>query len=236
MYQINPNVQCQVRFVGNEKTPVIILDQVLTTLEPVIEYAVKQANFKSEQQTYYPGIRAALDENYQKIILPFVQAIINQHFTLTDQAQVKLDAGYYSLICRAESMLTPEQCIPHFDSKQSNYFAVTHYLNPGDFCGTAFYRHKQTGIEKVTEQNVKPYFNALNQHIVNNGMPEQKYISQSNELFELIEKVSYQANRMLIYPGALLHSAFIDDVSKNVIIDPKKGRLTANLFIDCAGS
>ncbi|WAJ72076.1 DUF6445 family protein [Catenovulum adriaticum] len=232
MYAINPNFRCQVRLVGIEKTPVIILDQVLTSLEPAINYAVSQAKFKSEQQTYYPGMRATIDQAYQDLIVPFIHSIITEYFTVPQPHKIALDAGYYSLICRAESMLKPEQCIPHFDSKTANYFAITHYLNPGDFSGTAFYRHRQTQTETVTEQNVKLYFDSLNQYVANQGMLQQKYFSKSDEIFELIELVPYQANRMLIYPGALLHSAFVDDVSKNVIIDPKKGRLTANLFIE----
>lgn len=232
MYSINPNFQCQVRLVGLEKTPVIILDQVLTSLEPAIEYAVSQAKFKSEQQTFYPGMRATIDQAYQDLIVPFIHTIIAEHFSVPQPNNIALDAGYYSLICRAESMLQPEQCIPHFDAKIPNYFAVTHYLNQGDFSGTAFYRHRQTATETVTEQNVRPYFDALNQYVTSQGMLQQRYFSESNEVFELIEHVPYQANRMLIYPGALLHSAFIDDVGKNVIIDPKKGRLTANLFVE----
>ncbi len=60
-------------------------------------------------------------------------------------------------------------------------------------------------------------------------MPAQKYNDTSDEHFELIAEVEHRPNRLVAYPGNLLHSGLIrPDV--DITPDPATGRLTANLF------
>ena len=65
-----------------------------------------------------------------------------------------------------------------------------------------------------------------------NGAPKQHYFTHSTNHFELIHKVDYKPNRLVIYPATILHSAFIDDPKRDVCSNPKIGRLSANFFID----
>ena len=50
--------------------------------------------------------------------------------------------------------LQPVQRAPHFDSPDQNLFALLHYLRVPRGSGTAFYRHRSTGIERLTDANV----------------------------------------------------------------------------------
>ena len=49
-------------------------------------------------------------------------------------------------------------------------------------------------------------------------------------IIELIGEVEYRPNRMVIYPGNLLHSGLIQP-DRDINDDPASGRLTANLFL-----
>ena len=63
------------------------------------------------------------------------------------------------------------------------------------------------------------------------GLPDAGYIQASTDHYELIEEIEYQQNRLIVYPGNLLHSGLIQ-AGRDVSWDPSVGRLTANLFID----
>jgi hypothetical protein len=121
--------------------------------------------------------------------------------------------------------------MPHFDSTKPHYFAVMHYLNPGPFGGTSFYRHRPTQFENITASRQDRFIHAAQVYLASHGgKPPRKYVNGSDGHFELLESVPYQQNRLLIYPGTQLHSGNIDP-SRDIDSDPRTGRLTANLFI-----
>jgi hypothetical protein len=109
---------------------------------------------------------------------------------------------------------------------------MLHYLNEGDFGGTGFYRHRPTGFENITAVRKSAYLESAQQYINKQGNPEQQYFTKSTAHYELIHKVEYKPNRLVIYPATILHSAFIDDPERDVSKNPKTGRLSANFFID----
>ena len=56
------------------------------------------------------------------------------------------------------------------------------------------------------------------------------YIVGSDEFFEQVAAVEAVPDRLLIYQGGLLHSGIIPP-EMSFSADPRRGRLTANLFI-----
>ena len=160
--------------------------------------------------------------------------MITNFYKIPNTLQLTTDAAVFSLITLDEDSLTLNQSIPHFDSTNINHFAVMHYLNDGDFNGTGFYRHKPTGFENITpdrlellDKSVVNFFNTV-------AFPFQAYFNVSDNHFELIGGVDYKPNRLVIYPGTLLHSALVDP-KKDVIDNVKTGRLTANVFVNFDG-
>ena len=122
--------------------------------------------------------------------------------------------------------------MPHFDSNNPHYLAAMHYLNPGDFGGTSFYRHRPTGYENITASRRENFIHSAQEHLATiGGRPPQRYVDGSDEHFERLKSLPYRQNRLLVYPGTLLHSGNIDP-SRDISDDPRTGRLTANLFID----
>jgi len=75
------------------------------------------------------------------------------------------------------------------------------------------------------------FFESSRAFMEEHGPPPQKYIDGSNNHYELYERIEYKPNRLVVYPGSLLHSGLVDpaiDINPN----PRTGRLTANIFVD----
>jgi hypothetical protein len=137
----------------------------------------------------------------------------------------------YSLIATPEDELSLAQCVPHFDSNSAWYLAVLHYLNPGDFCSTGLFRHRPTGFEKITEDRLGNFLASSRAYTDEHGEPPQSYINESAGQFELYEEIAYKPNRLVVYPGNLLHSGLVNP-AVDINPDPRSGRLTANIFVD----
>ena len=218
--------------VGSEKTPVYVLDDLLVDLHPTIHEACTSARFRPEDKTKYPGVRAELPDVYAQTIFSFVVKMLQDLDKLPAGLRPTLKAGYFSLVSRTVEQLSPLQCMPHFDSNNPHYLAAMHYLNPGDFGGTSFYRHRPTGFENITAPRRDHFIQSAQQHLATiGGRPPQRYINGSDDHFELLKALPYRQNRLLVYPGTLLHSGNIDPL-RDISDDPRTGRLTANLFID----
>ena len=110
-----------------------------------------------------------------------------------------IPAGYFSLVTVAPESLTAEQCLPHFDSPKSSYFAVMQYINDDNFGGTSFYQHRQTGYENIGTGRQARYLKVLQSEAPSNA--GKGYIIDSDACFERIGGVSYRPNRLVIYEG-----------------------------------
>ena len=138
-------------------------------------------------------------------------------------------AASFSMVTTQPSELSRPQRAPHFDSPDPRYYALLHYLRVPEESGTAFYRQRSTGIERVTEANIGQFITTAEREAAllpsNSG-----YISGSDQFFEEIGAVEAVPDRLIIYQGGLLHSGIIPD-AMSFSSDPRSGRLTANLFV-----
>ncbi len=96
---------------------------------------------------------------------------------------------------------------------------------------TGFFRHRPTGFEKILEHCYSSFVFAAKTFVKNNGEPPMKYINGSDAHYELMDSVAYKPNRLVAYPGTLLHSGMVQ-ADVDIGADPVTGRLTANLFFD----
>ncbi|XPF93979.1 DUF6445 family protein [Colwellia sp. RE-S-Sl-9] len=231
MIKLNHKMKISTKLIGHQKTEIVIIDDVLEDINPLINYALNTATFDDESKSFYPGRRANLPEFYLQLINQLIEQVQQKTSLLSNLNRHTIERSAYSILTRNEKELIPEQCIPHYDNLKPNYIAFTHYLNAGEFGGTAFYRNKLTNIERVSEENISEYINSMNDFINKNGLFEQKYFSHSSELFELIDIIPYRQNRLVIYPGTHFHSPFLDNLKTNIIDNIETGRLTANIFI-----
>lgn len=234
MYSLNPELSQQAFRIGNEQTPVFIVDDFMQDYSGAIEEAIQSpyAADKESVGAYYPGMRAPVGSEYGMSLLKYTQAIFYKIFSVPNQLTLFPQNGSYSLITKQEQDMDALQCLPHFDNSKTFSFAMLHYLNEGDFGGTGFYRHKPTGYENITAGRQSDYLQSAQKYMASHGAPEKRYFTESTEHYELIHKVDYKPNRLVIYPATILHSAFINDPQRDVCTNPRTGRLSANFFIE----
>lgn len=227
--RLNDKLTPQVLSVGREATPVIVIDKLLTSVQPLTDIACHWSRFVEEQQSGYPGRRAVLPAEFSRVLLQALEPLIRTTYGIDENIPLRCQRQLFSLVTRSESDLAVLQRVPHFDTRQPLCFALMVYLNPGNFGGTGFFRHRPTGYERITDDRFPGFAHSVQKFFQLQGPPPPRYCTASDEHFELIESVSYQSNRLLIYPGNLLHSGLIEP-GRDANADPASGRLTANVF------
>ena len=228
--KINPNANIDIQYIGDEATPVVIIDDVLTDCSRVIDTAISNTNFAMINTTLYPGVRAILPKEYVMQVLRALAAPMSKVYAVSKDKHLKVLGAYYSLVSIPPSELHQLQKKPHFDSSDPQYFAMVHYLNPKSHGGTGFFRHKPTGYEQISKARKDNYLKLLQQNAHSNTHVHSGYMKQSNSDYELIYAVDYKPNRLVFYPGSILHSGLINEET-DIGADPAHGRLTANMFI-----
>ncbi|MEW6998490.1 DUF6445 family protein [Colwelliaceae bacterium BS250] len=228
---INPNFIPVIKRVGKEQTAVIVIDDFALNLNDILDDAQHNQTFTKDDNSYYPGVRATLPKDYVNQVLRGVYEGLYKVYGIPRSAKLIPQFNYYSLICQAEQELSLLQRIPHFDTTGAFYFAILHYLNPGPHGGTGLFRHTVTDFERINNDRADHYFKSNEQYMSQYGEPEAKYHIASSDTFELYEEIAYKPNRLVIYPGNLLHSTIVD-LNKDIDANPKTGRLTANMFVE----
>jgi hypothetical protein len=223
--------------VGISNSPIVIIDDFTGDSEDVARLADELAPFPPMERNYYPGLRRVITpvdgkaNSYVVAACERAAPFIGGAFDVT---RFDLDEASFSLVTLKPHELQPVQKAPHFDSPDQNVFALLHYLRVPPQSGTAFYRHRATGIERITAANLDHYVAAAKreQEII---ASRPGYFSGSDQFYEEIGRVGAVADRVLIYHGSLLHSGIIP-AGMNFNADPKKGRLTANFFLRALSS
>lgn len=217
---------------GESQSPVVVIDDFSGRADDIAALAEALAPFPYIEGNYYPGVRRIISSE---------DADANTYVerTCNDAAQFIAGAfdveGFdlleasFSMVTMRPSELRPPQRAPHFDSTDQKYFALLHYLRVPAQSGTAFYRQRSTGIERVTDENLDSFVGAARSEAATLRL-DSGYIQGSDEHFEQIGAIEAVPDRMIIYQGSLLHSGIIPR-RMNFSADPRDGRLTANIFV-----
>jgi hypothetical protein len=218
--------------VGTSQSPVVVIDEFSGDAEAVGRLADELAPFPAIKGNYYPGLRRAignLDGSAYSYVLatceraaPFIGGAFNV-------GSFDLDEASFSLVTLKPHELHPVQKAPHFDSPDQDIYALLHYLRVPPGSGTAFYRHRATGIERITNENL-PHFLAAATREMQTVAARPGYIHGSDQFYEQIGSVEGVPDRLILYHGSLLHSGIIPE-GMSFSADPKEGRLTANFFL-----
>jgi hypothetical protein len=224
-------VKPQLQRVGTSQSPVVIIDEFSGDVEEVARLADSLAPFPPSKN-YYPGVRRMISEPdkqaYSYVLKTCDRAapFIGGAFDVQD---FRLSEASFSVVTTPPNELHATQRVPHFDSSDQNVFALLHYLRVPGGTGTAFYRHRSTGVERVTWDN-REHFVAASGAELETRPPDFGYVNRSDQFFEQIAKVDARPDRLIIYHGSLLHCGIIP-AGMRLSGDPREGRLTANLFV-----
>jgi hypothetical protein len=217
--------------VGQESTRVLIVDDLPADVSSIYDYARNRCKFSQESDTYYPGVRAPLPGAYSSTLRSIADGCIRNHYVIPREMEAASFAELFSIVTTPEEKLATLQRIPHVDRHEQHVYAVMHYLSPGQFGGTGFFRHKPTGFERVGKERREDYLAAVKAFIDKHGEPPAAYIRDTTHQYELIGSVEYRPNRLVIYPGNLLHSGLINPAT-DIYRGKGLARLTGNILLN----
>jgi hypothetical protein len=229
--QVNPDASLDVFAVGEERTLVVVIDDFALDTAEIIAHARNEAEFNDDQRSAYPGIRAPMTRSHVGAQLDAIYPLLRKVYSVPEDMAMRPINTSLSLIATPENKLKLHQRVPHFDSNRPYYFALTHYLNDGDFGGTGLYRHRPTGFENLVGARLDQYIEARDAFLAEHGEPPQRYFGASDAHYELYDRIEYKPNRLIAYPGYLLHSGLVEP-ERDINPDPRTGRLTSNVFVD----
>jgi len=178
----------------------------------------------------YPGIRAPAPAAYAEALRELAEPLIQINFGVPEDLPIRSSVDSFSLTTTPPVQLGPLQRTPHFDASTPHHMAVLLYLCDERHGGTGFYRHRATGIQRLTAENREPFLDRYFEEI-NRQPPPLRYFAEGNEQFEFLGMIPARFNRLVVYPGSLLHTACIHP-SLSISSDPRRGRLTVNTFYD----
>ncbi|MEL6661432.1 MAG: DUF6445 family protein [Pseudomonadota bacterium] len=210
--------------VGTEAEPLVIIDDFAEEPEALFETACAQAY--SPRGVHYPGVRAQADPAYLGARMDLLKEVLTDVFDMPRGAALVECA--FSLVTTPRDALTPIQRIPHFDSTDPGRLALLHYLCDERGGGTAFYRHRASGFETISQDRHSAYGAALQKEV--DALPDSGYVDGDTDLFEETGRVAARFNRMVIYRGYRLHSGVIP-TGLPLSSEPREGRLTVNTFL-----
>lgn len=225
---LHPDIRIQKLTIGQEKAPLIVIDNFVSDPERLIRRAANRPY--ADPPSYFPGIRYGAPLAYQHLFESRLKDMLLDYFQLKN-GRFAFQMCHYSLITTPPDQLTFLQRIPHIDSVSSTGIASVHYLFKGKYGGTAFYRHRKTGFEYVDESRKEAYYACLASEKEGPDAPQSGYIDGDTPLYEQIGKQDGVFNRVLIYRKNSLHCGVI---GKDFVPDPNPltGRLSINTFID----
>ncbi|WP_116091980.1 DUF6445 family protein [Sphingomonas crusticola] len=219
--------------VGTEQQPVIVFDSVMCDPAQLVDFAAQSVTFGKDgvDGGAYPGLGAPAPLDYARPLAQAVDPIIRQIFGIGDAPLTKARCRF-SLVTTQPEDLSPLQRIPHIDTTDGRQFALLHYLCGDDFGGTAFFRHRATGYETIDAARAAHY-RATRERELDDAPPIAAYFAKDSATYERIGAVESRFDRLVIYRSHLLHSGLIND-PHSLSADPRRGRLTANIFLTYA--
>jgi hypothetical protein len=223
----HPGISIQKLTIGLELAPLLVIDNLVADADALVDLAANK--LFGDVSSYYPGIRAKAPLSYQQFVLSQLREIFSATFGMP-ASTLRFTACFFSLVTTRPEKLSHLQCIPHIDSVFSSELAFVHYLFKRDHGGTAFYRHRSTGFEVITQARKAEYFETVEAERNGPDKPAVGYINGSTALYEQLRSEAGVFNRMLVYRRNSLHSG---SITAHSTIDPNPltGRLSINGFL-----
>lgn len=204
---------------------IVTIQQFLASPEAVVSMAYLQNFAKITPQ--YPGVRAPLAPQVCAAWLGQLSPLLDQWFGTAPHGWEM--QAWYSLVTTPPAQLAPIQRLPHVDGTDPRQVAMMLYLHSTGHGGTAFFRHRATGLSSLTAETWPGYAAAVQADIARTGLPPAAYTTDGTPHFERIHAVAGAFNSAVFYRGNILHSGVIDNAAP-LDADPRSGRLTINAF------
>lgn len=223
----------EVRSVDIGGESVVFIDDFLQDPQALVEaacHSVFEPAAPRAKRKGYPGRRATAPAAYTQALTELLDPLIKVNFRVPEHLGIKVGLSAFSLTTTRPEDLGPLQRTPHFDASTPHCMAALLYLCDKTHGGTGFYRHHATGWQRITAENRERYLDVYHDE-VNRHVAPARYFDRSDGQFTFLGMVPARFNRLVVYPGSLLHTACVDP-GRSLSSDPRQGRLTVNTFYD----
>lgn len=214
-------------------TWVCVVDDALLAPERWVEDAAAHAGgFAEAPRNAYPGLELRMPDAVSARIGEYFDRHLRGHYGIrrTLRQHAKL-----ALVTRQPAQLQPYQTIPHVDALACDagecaMAAVLYLFRDPALGGTNFYRPR---VPPARLASLVADAGALDgpAFAARHGVP-RAYPGDGGDWFERVLQVPARWNRLLVYPGTMLHSGAIG-APDHLHADPRRGRLTLNAFLTC---
>lgn len=227
---INPAARIRIVPVGRSREPVVVVEEALLDPQSAIEQAARLSfEAADEGRGGYPGLRAKAPRALAGLLVDGTMPLIERVFGLRPSSLSGFDASF-SIVTAAPETLHPMQRIPHIDTRDPRRIAILCYLARHSIGGTAFFRQVSTGIEQVDPDSFGAYEAARRSDLARLP-PGGSYPGAGTPGYSETAHFEARFNRLLVYRSCSIHSGTIPSDAA-LSADPRRGRLTVNLFID----
>ena len=215
--------------VGRERQPVVQVDGLLADPRSVVAFAARELEFgQGPSGSFFPGLRSRGAPSYVALFRTLLDRTLREAFSLPENCTFQF-SNMFSMTTIPPAELDRTRQLPHVDSVGRRKLGVVHFLFDGELGGTSFYRHRATGWETIDEDREPRYLAIAQQEKTTIGYGSGYRVERSG-LYDLLHETVPAMDRMVIFPGNLLHGAGVPDDAK-LSPDPREGRLTLNSFI-----
>jgi hypothetical protein len=231
--RLNPNARLQ-RQAISENAFCIIVDDFLKNPNELVEFAAQNPAEFAHPNIGFPGVQRRVDDSAMKDIHRFVRSRMSREYgfmrgrigirSLLSLATLQPDALHLlQRICHID---------PNPDPGRAKYAGLLYLFNDERLGGTSFFRWNDEALvwkaREIFRNDAKQGESFLKQHFETFRQPP-RYMTESNEIGELLITVPPRFNRFVFYPGDIPHSAAIT-APERLTDDAEHGRLTLNLF------
>ncbi|MDJ0652627.1 MAG: DUF6445 family protein [Xanthomonadales bacterium] len=230
---MNPDAQIRLHEIGAGRSCAVV-DDALEDPESLVDFAVEHAS-RFAWMAIPPGPRLAISDHQLEDLRRYVRSKLSRHFPI-HRAGIELNASL-SNVTVAPEKLSHLQRMCHIDRRASQgrrtYAGVIYLFRDPDLGGTGFYRWTRPEViaeaERLFLHDPAASLKYLEEASEIFNEPP-RYMTESNDLAELLTVVPAKFNRLIFYNGEAPHSGHIAH-PELLSDDLSKGRLTLNFFV-----
>lgn len=231
--RLNSSLRIREQRIGDDAHCAIV-DDFLADPDALIDLAVTRADHFQAPAIGYPGLMLNLEPELLRDFDRFVLRRMGDEFGFLRGGATLLTG--LTMTTRRPADLSTFQRICHTDPRDSRgrrkFAALVYLFKDEALGGTAFYRWKKPEVVykalELEQQNPDAALDLLAEYSAVFRNPPC-YITESNELAELVEVVPPRFNRFVFYAGEMPHSGHIT-APERLTSDFRTGRLTLNCF------
>jgi uncharacterized protein (DUF952 family) len=215
----------------------VIVDDFLQNPRELVEFAAHNAVQFSAAKSHYPGLFIDVNDDAMTDIYRFIRSKMTKHFPFL-RGDLKLSA-FLSVVTFRPDELSALQRMCHTDPApdpgRATYAALLYLFENENLGGTSFFNYwKKHELLKEVEAMDREEPDKAHEFLLENFptfRKRAKYMTESNEIAELLCTIPARFNRMIFYSGRIPHNAAIT-APELLSEDCRKGRLTLNVFAD----